>query len=119
MMRLNKSELLSEPAGEPSSVVRERVEAARAIQQERYGSRLKTNGSATQKELDALVQLAPAAREMLSDAVDSLMLTGRGVARTMRVAQTIADLAGTGEVSKDHVEDALGLRLPDAGLVAA
>lgn len=119
MMRLNKRELLSEPSGEPSSVIRERVETARAIQEERYGSRLKTNGSVTHKELDALVRLTPSAREMLSDAIDSLMLTGRGVARAMRVAQTIADLAGAGEVSREDVTEALGLRLPDVGLVAA
>ncbi|MGH2747702.1 MAG: YifB family Mg chelatase-like AAA ATPase [Actinomycetota bacterium] len=119
MARLGKRDLLSGPTGEPSCVVRERVEAARAMQEERFGSRLKTNASVTHKELDTLVQLTRSAREMLTEAVDTLMLTGRGVARVMRVARTIADLAGDGEVSESQVGEALLLRVPDAGLVAA
>jgi len=100
---------LDEPAGgEPTAAVRARVHAARAIQQARAGTenaRLPVAGLAEQ------CAATPAARRLLAAAVDRLGLTARGFHRALRVARTIADLAGTDRVAEHDVREALSLRL--------
>ena len=80
-------------AGEASAVVRERVEAAAV--------RLRDPPS-----------LSEPAAALLTRAVDSLPLSGRGRARVSRVAGTIAALAGAGPVAAEHVAEALSYRSP-------
>ena len=80
--------------GEPSARVRERVVAARA-RLERPAARLE-----------------PAADRLLSRAVERLPLSGRGRARVVRVARTIAALAGAEEAATEHVAEALSYRSP-------
>ena len=109
MDRLTKSELLQPPEGEISATIRSRVEAARALQHERYGTASRTNGSANLKPDRGL--LSSNAIAMLEDAIDHLALTGRGCSRVVRVARTIADLAGRERVEEGDVTDALALRL--------
>jgi magnesium chelatase family protein len=91
--RSRAHELASGP-GEPSETVRARVLAAR----ERLGTA-------------APARSAPAG-ELLSSAVERVGLSGRGRARTARVAQTIAALAGSREVLPEHVAEALSYRTP-------
>ncbi len=109
--RLTKQELLGETAGEPSLAVRERVEAARDRQRRRYaGTGFHCNaqlpGPAARRE----ARIAPPARELLAEAVDRHGLTGRGFDRTLKVARTIADLAGQERIAPDHVVEALAYR---------
>lgn len=111
--RLGRAELLGAEDGEPSAAVRARVEGARAMQAGRYGSTLVTNASVPRAALDGHVRLSSGGRAMLGDAIDALKLTGRGLDRVRRLARTIADLEGSGEVSEAHLGDALMFRTND------
>jgi magnesium chelatase family protein len=111
MTRLTKTELLGPPEGETSAVVRGRVERARAMQAERYGSAVATNSSASRSWFDATVMVEEGARRELGSAIDSLALSGRGVDRLLRVARTVADLDGSETISRSHLFSALSFRL--------
>jgi magnesium chelatase family protein len=109
--RLSKAELLGESPGEASSVIRDRVEEARARQRRRYSAlgfpcNAQLPGPLARRE----ARMSVAGRDVMARAVDSLALTGRGFDRALKVARTIADLAGADEVSAEHVAEALSYR---------
>ena len=113
--RLTRRELLDETAGEDSSVVLERVEEARARQRIRYATlgfpcNAQLPGPVARRETRISLQ----ARELLAGAVDLHGLTGRGFDRALKVARTIADLAGVEEVGPDHAVEALAYRATSA-----
>lgn len=95
------------PRNEASMAVRERVEAARTRQQSRQG---KPNAHLAPAELDAAVAATAGARLLLERAADRLALSARAVHRVLRVARTIADLAGECAVDAPAVAEALGFR---------
>lgn len=110
--RLSRRELLDETPGEPSARVRERVEEAR----DRQRIRLRGTGYACNAHLPGplarrLSRVRPEALELLARAVDGMALSGRGLDRAVKVARTIADLAGADEVGADHVSEALAYRM--------
>jgi magnesium chelatase family protein len=110
--RLSKKELLGESAGEPSAPIRDRVEEARIRQRRRYaGLGYPCNAQLPGPIARRQARISVGAQELLARAVDSLALTGRGFDRAIKVARTIADLAGAGEVSADHVAEALVYRM--------
>jgi magnesium chelatase family protein len=118
MTRLTRKELLGEPEGESSAVIRERVRAARLLQEDRYGPGV-TNATVARPQLDEALQLSTAARESLGDAIEALALTGRGMVRILRVARTIADLSHDDRVDEQHVAQALLYRMDDDSQGAA
>jgi magnesium chelatase family protein len=104
--------LQQDPDGESSSVVRERVVAARARQQQRLADAgAETNASLTPKQLAVQCRLDAAGLRLMRSAVDRLGLTARGYDRMRRVARTIADLEGADRVAAGHVAEALQFRL--------
>lgn len=120
--RLTKRELLGETAGESSSDVRERVEEARARQRRRYGSTgFHSNAQLPGPLARQRARIAPRARDLLAEAVDRHALTGRGFDRALKVARTIADLAGSDLIESEHVVEALAYRAtdPSGGLARA
>ena len=111
--RLSADELTRAPDAEPTAAVRARVLAARALQRGRQGAE---NGRLTSADVAVHCQATPPARRILVAAVDRLGLSARGFHRALRVARTVADLAGSERVEDHHVKEALSLRhLPIIG----
>ena len=100
------SELSRAPPGESTASVANRVGAARALQRERYKEGPATNAEA---ELGAIF-MQPDARTLAETASDKLRLSARGFTRILRVARTIADLAGAAEVRRPDVAESLAYR---------
>jgi magnesium chelatase family protein len=98
--------------GEPSSVVRARVVAARERQRDRCGPNGPYANAAMSPSL-VMRHARPDAegRKLLSVAVQRFALSARGYDRVKKVARTIADLAGDESVSADHVGEALQFRM--------
>lgn len=104
-------ELEREGAREHSAQVRERVNAARAIQQARYkGSGVWANAQIGAKLLAKYCALRPEAEQMLRAAMTSWGLSMRGRDRVLKVARTVADLAGSKQIDAPHVAEALQYR---------
>jgi len=100
-------DILSAPAGEPSSAVRKRVVAAWAVQIRRQrASNYRLQGA----ELERRVALHGEALGMLREAMSRLALSARACHRVMRVARTVTDLHGSKVVLADHVAEALRYR---------
>jgi magnesium chelatase family protein len=102
--------LASEPVGEASAPVRDRVIAARGRQLARQGC---LNAHLGPARLRRHAALEPTARRALERWADQQGLSARGFHRAWRVARTAADLDGAGTVAEAHVLEALGYRLQD------
>ncbi|NIC42922.1 YifB family Mg chelatase-like AAA ATPase [Aquabacterium sp. A08] len=99
--------LLSATPGEASAAVRARVQAARARALQRQGH---ANHRLQGDALDRLVGLTPAAQTLLHNAATRLGWSGRAMHRALRVARTIADLAGQPQTDVPHMAEALQYR---------
>jgi magnesium chelatase family protein len=109
--RLTKHELLGATAGESSSAVRARVIEARERQLDRYEELGVTcNAHLPAATARRQVALTAGAERFLGDAVDKTALSGRGFDRVLKVARTIADLAGADRTDAEHVGEALSYR---------
>ncbi|OIP87798.1 MAG: AAA family ATPase [Rhodobacterales bacterium CG2_30_65_12] len=100
-------------SGDTSSQVAARVIHARAVQAARFeGSTARANADAEGAVLNAVATPDAEGREMLLKAAERFGLSARGYHRVLRVARTIADLAGEPQVRRPHVAEALSYRLP-------
>jgi len=102
------------PSEEPSAAVRARVEAARARQRRRLGPRtIPLNAHIPGREVRRLCHIGPAGRRLLEAASERLGLSARAYTRILRVARTIADLAGEDEITTSHLAEAIQYRSLD------
>jgi magnesium chelatase family protein len=111
--RVEYRELSGERTGESSAVIRERVTNARRIQSERLaGTRMVTNSEMGPLEVRRHCQelLVPAAQPLLAGAMEQLALSARAFHRVLKVARTIADLAGSSVIEVHHLAEAIQYR---------
>ena len=105
------ADLVLPPPSEGSAEVAARVAAARAVQANRYRDHpARTNAEADGPLLDDVATPDEPGRRLLAQAAEAMRLTARGYTRILRVARTIADLAGSEGVTRLHVAEALSYR---------
>ncbi len=104
---LSTQELLQAPTGESTAAIAARSQAARTRALERQAC---TNTQLQGQAIDAHTPLAPAAQALLHQAAARLGWSGRGTHRTLKVARTIADLAGSTSIEAAHLAEAVQYR---------
>jgi magnesium chelatase family protein len=114
---LRYQELASKDAGEPSSIIRERVNRARAIQLARFQKRgLHANAQMGTRDIKKYCSVKPEAEKLLEVAINKLGLSARAYSRVLKVSRTIADLEGSEEIQPAHVSEAIQYRSLDRRL---
>lgn len=111
-------ELSSKESGEPSVNIRRRVTEARQLQAARFKGRkgLYANADMQSKEIREFCRLDGACEELLKMAISKIGLSARAYDRVLKVARTIADLAGAAEIRPEHISEAIQYRTLDRNL---
>ena len=111
-------ELSSLEPGEPSSAIRERVVAARTLQQHRFADHPKVhcNADMGSKDLQNYCRLQPEAQDLLKMAITELNFSARAYDRILKVSRTIADLSESSDITTEHVSEAIQYRTLDRQL---
>ena len=111
-------EITSETNGEPSAQIRERVIAARELQHERFQHkpRVTCNARMGSREIKSFCALDESTLELLKFAMTDMKLSARAYDRVLKVARTIADLAGSEKIMADHISEAIQYRSLDRQL---
>jgi magnesium chelatase family protein len=103
--------------GEDSSAISGRVVQARSIQQQRFcGSKVHCNAQMNSRLIRKHCELDPAGHRMLELAGDKLGFSARSYSRILKVARTIADLAGSTPIQEAHLAEAIQYRSLDRKL---
>jgi len=113
--RVEYEKLSDSRSGEKSAVIRERVEAARQRQRERFMSggftgNITCNADMHLAEIKHYCMLDEASSALIKAAMNQLQLSARGYHRVLKLARTIADLAGKDAISMSHLAEALQYR---------
>lgn len=108
------AELFDARPAEPSAAIRRRVAAARALQSRRFArGRIFCNARMTHRHLRTHCRIDGEGRRLLEGAIDRLGLSARGANRVLKIARTVADLAGASEIGAGHISEAIQYRSLD------
>lgn len=102
--------LLSNSLAESTSVIKERVIAARELQKRRFDGRSCTNSGLTPSDIKKHCLLGPGESRLLATAISRLNLSARGYGKILKVARTIADLDHSQHISTAHLAEAIQYR---------
>ena len=109
--RVDYEKLSSDRLGEPSQDVRARVEAARERQRARFeGTSLSCNADMGPAEIRQYCQVDEAAQSLLKAAMQQMHLSARAYHRVLKLARTIADLAGSQDIETAYIAEAIQYR---------
>ena len=108
-------DLRSRAEAEPSSAVKVRVNAAREIQNKRYGDSGMCNARMGPKELREYCALDESGTELMKNAFEAMGLTARSYDRILKVARTVADLEGSETIQPQHIAEAIQYRAVNLG----
>jgi len=112
---VSAEELLTPKAGEErSAVIRERVTAARRLQEKRFsGQPIYHNGAMGEANIRKFCRLDDQGKKLVEQAISKLGLSARAYSRILKVARTIADLAGCKDIQVNHLAEAIQYRSLD------
>jgi magnesium chelatase family protein len=111
---LTSDEMTGTEPGECSDAIRDRVEAAREIQRERFRrAHISINAEMSTRHMRKWCELDPSSRKLLMTAIERLGLSARAHDRILKVSRTIADLAGSERIESGHVAESVQYRALD------
>jgi magnesium chelatase family protein len=107
-------DLTNQESGEPSGVIRERVNRVRQIQVKRFkGHKIYCNGQMSNRHIKKFCAIDGESQQLLETAIDRFGLSARAYVRILKVARTIADLDGAASISSAHISEAIQYRSLD------
>lgn len=110
-------DLSSDQAGENSKNIQERVIKAREIQLKRFkNKKITANSQMSARDIRKFCKIEPESERILEMAVDRLGLSARAYHRILKVARTIADLAGSEKIEPQHISEAIQYRVLDRAM---
>ncbi|MGQ9627145.1 MAG: YifB family Mg chelatase-like AAA ATPase [Anaerolineae bacterium] len=109
--KVDYEKLTSDRLGEPSAAIRDRVERAREVQRKRFaGTKLSCNADMGPAEVREFCPIDEAGKSLLKAAMQQLGMSARAYHRVLKLARTIADLAGSEKIETPHLAEALQYR---------
>jgi magnesium chelatase family protein len=104
-------------SGEPSAVIKERVENARAVQKKRFTKRKNfyCNGQMTPRDIKKFCPLDQDCEKLIADAVERLGFSARSYHRILKIGRTIADLDRNERLQTKHIAEAIQYRRLEHG----
>jgi len=117
--RLEYKQLSEKRSGEFSSVIKERVERCRRLQEERFEplkNRPACNAQMSSKETETYCVLSKEAKELLKTAILELGISARAYDKILKISRTIADMENCVTIESHHLSEAVGYRCLDRNL---
>ena len=112
--RVDARRLVNRKPAEPSAAVAERVLKAREIQKARFaGEGIFCNAAMNNRQIEKFCPLSPECRSLLERIIERMGLSARACSRIVKLARTIADLAGLPDIRPEHISEAAGYRFLD------
>lgn len=112
--RVDARKLVHRKPAEPSEAVAARVLKAREIQRSRFaGESIFCNAAMTNRHIDRYCPLSPECKALLERIIERMGLSARACSRIVKLARTIADLAGQPDILPEHISEAAGYRFLD------